>query len=162
MTGAPVGSIVFAKYATALLTGAASAVVLLGTLSVFGASFGSLGALALLVSLTAAAMISLSSLVVILARTEEQAASLSMVMIFVLAVLGGNFVPLSHIPPLLEKLSLLTPNGWALHAFAYLSLAPSNPFSAIAPQLVVLACFALGLGAPAIVLARRMAWRSHV
>jgi ABC-2 type transport system permease protein len=163
MTGASLGSIILAKYVTAFVIGAASAVVLLGTLSAFGATFGSLGALAVLIGLTAAAMIGLSSLVVLVARTEEQAASLSTVMVFVLAILGGNFVPLSHIPPLLEKLSLLTPNGWALHAFAYLSLAPSDPLSAIAPQLIALACFALALGAPAIVLARRMAWRSsHV
>jgi ABC-2 type transport system permease protein len=161
MTGVPLRNVLLAKYITAFLVAAASAVVLLGALSIFGARFGPLGALTVLVALTAAAMVGVSSLIVLAARTEEQAVGLSTVAVFVLALLGGNFVPLSHIPPLLSKLALLTPNGWALRGFAYLSLAPSDPFSAIAQQLIVLACFALAAGIPAIVLSRRMARRPH-
>jgi ABC-2 type transport system permease protein len=162
MTGVPLRSVIFAKYVATFIIAGAAGLVLLGTLSAFGASFGNLGALTVLVGVTAAAMIGASSLIVMIARTEEQATSLSTVTAFVLAILGGNFVPLSHMPPLLSKLSLLTPNGWALHAFAYLSLAPSHPFAAIAPQLLALSCFALVLGLPALVLARRMAWSYRV
>jgi ABC-2 type transport system permease protein len=162
MTGVPVRKVIVAKYVTAFVVAAAAAAVLLGTLALFGASFGNPGAMIVLTGLTGAAMIGVSSLIVMVARTEEQAAGLSTVAVFVLALLGGNFVPFSHTPPLLQKLSLLTPNGWALRGFAYLSLSPSNPFSAIAPQLVALACFALVAGVPAVVITRRMAWRHSV
>jgi ABC-2 type transport system permease protein len=40
---------------------------------------------------------------------------------FVLGILGGSLVPLSELPPGLLRLTLLTPNGWALRGFAELS-----------------------------------------
>ena len=40
---------------------------------------------------------------------------------FVLGIVGGSLVPLSELPPGLLRLTLLTPNGWALRGFAELS-----------------------------------------
>jgi ABC-2 type transport system permease protein len=51
-----------------------------------------------------------------------------------LALLGGNFVSLDRAPELLRRLSLLTPNGWALRAFRDLAVDHGGPGS-ILPAL---------------------------
>jgi ABC-2 type transport system permease protein len=40
---------------------------------------------------------------------------------FGMALLGGNFVSLARAPDALRRLSLITPNGWALRAFGDLA-----------------------------------------
>jgi ABC-2 type transport system permease protein len=58
-----------------------------------------------------------SVLVVTLAKTDEQADGYSSLVVFTLALLGGNFVYLAQLPEALQRVSLLTPNGWALRGF---------------------------------------------
>jgi ABC-2 type transport system permease protein len=74
----------------------------------------------------------------------------------VLAILGGNFVPLSRTPELLDKIALSTPNGWAVRAFADLSVASGDPLRTVAPALVALLGFAVLAGAPVALLANRI------
>jgi ABC-2 type transport system permease protein len=92
---------------------------------------------------------------VLLARNEEQAGTIGTVTVFVLAILGGNFVPLSQSGGALATLSLFTPNGWAVHGFANLAVATADPIHAVSPQLLALVAFALITGLPAVLLARR-------
>jgi ABC-2 type transport system permease protein len=156
LTGAKPWRILFAKYVTAFGMGVLSAAIVLGIFAAFGARFGSVWVLVLLVLATAAAMISASSLAVLLARTEEQATTFGTVIAFVLAILGGNFVPLSQTHGALATLALFTPNGWAVRGFADLSVASARPLHTVLTQLLVLVGFAVAAGAPALLLSRRV------
>ncbi|HKT03773.1 MAG TPA: ABC transporter permease [Rugosimonospora sp.] len=147
--------ILAAKYAAALLVGALSASVVLGTFGALGARFGAVWVLALLVLCSSAAMISVSALVVLLARNEEQAGTFGTVAAFVLAIIGGNFIPLSQTPKSLADVAMFTPNGWAVRGFADLSVATGSPIRAVLPALLVLAGFTVLAGVPAMVLSRR-------
>jgi len=162
LCGVPPWRIVAAKYAAAFIVGGLSAAVVLGVFAAAGTAFGDPLVLVVLVLAATAAMIGVSSLVVLVARTEEQAGSLGTTVAFVLAIVGGNFVPLSRTPRLLADLALATPNGWADRAFADLSVAQGGAWSAVAPALVALAGFALAAGAPALLLSRRTVRNSGV
>jgi ABC-2 type transport system permease protein len=144
-----------AKFLVALCVGLLSAAVVLGTFAAAGVRLGNWLALCLLIVLSAVAMISTASLAVLLARNEEQASTIGIVTVFVLAIIGGNFVPLSQSSGALSTLSLITPNGWAVHGFADLAVATGDPIRAIWPQLVALVAFALVTGLPTVLLARR-------
>ena len=52
-------------------------------------------------------------LIVALARTDKGAASIGSVLVLLLSLLGGSFVPAEQYPPLLRALALLLPNGAA-------------------------------------------------
>ena len=62
-----------------------------------------------------------------------------------LALLGGNFVPISQAPALLRKLTLLTPNGWALRAFTDLGTG-ARSLSTVATAILVCLAFAAVTG----------------
>lgn len=84
----------------------------------FGASWGHpVGVLLLALGITIAAA-AITTLVATLARTEEQVAGWTSVIVFTLALLGGSF---GTLPAALEPLSLATPNGLALRGFVDLA-----------------------------------------
>ncbi|MEV6104768.1 ABC transporter permease [Streptomyces sp. NPDC051940] len=162
VAAAPGWRVLLAKYTAALLTGVTAAAVLLGTFSAFGTRFGDPAALAVLVLLAALAMIGVSSLVVLVARTEQHAGALGTTVAFVLAVLGGSFVPPSRLSPGLQNLALATPNGWAARGFSDLAGAGAHPWSALGGPLLALGCIAVLTGGATAVLARRTVRRAHV
>ena len=144
-----------AKFLVALVTGLLSAAVALGVFAAAGVRLGNWPTILLLTVLAAVAMISTASLAVLLARNEEQAGTIGIVTVFVLAIIGGNFVPLSQTGGTLSRLSLITPNGWAVHGFADVAVATGNPVRAVWPALVALVVFTLITGLPTFLLARR-------
>ena len=73
---------------------------------------------------------------------------------FVLALLGGNFVFISAEPPLMRGLAVLTPNGWALRAFTDLSTTGGRLGAVVVPVLAILA-FCAVVGTAACLLAQR-------
>jgi ABC-2 type transport system permease protein len=155
LAGTKPSMVLLAKFLVALGVGLLSAAVVLGAFAAAGVRLGNWPALCLLVLLAAVAMISTASLAVLVSRNEEQAGTIGTVTVFVLAILGGNFVPLSQSGGPLSTLSLFTPNGWAVHGFANLAVATSDPIRAILPQLLALVAFALITGLPTVLLARR-------
>lgn len=111
-------SILVGKTAGVVLIGLVSMLVVwLVTATVFRASWGDPLAVALVIAATTAAVGGISLLITGLARTEAQADGLTAMVAFVLALLGGNFLPSGAMPELLRKLSMFTPNGWSLRAF---------------------------------------------
>lgn len=154
--------VLLAKYTAAFVVGLAASAVVLAVFALFGTAFGNTAVLAVLVLVSGLAMISVSSLVVLAARTEEQAGSLGTVFAFVLAILGGNFVPPAQTSQLLSRIALCTPNGWAVRAFTDLAVASHDPWGAVAPDLLALVGFALLTGVPTVLLCRRMLRSSHV
>jgi ABC-2 type transport system permease protein len=65
-----------------------------------------------------------------------------MVVAFVLGILGGSLVPLSVLPDTMLKVTLLTPNGWALRGFAEVS-AGDGHLGDVLPNLGVLLFWAV-------------------
>lgn len=87
----------------------------------FGASWGDPVGVAALCLAISVAIVALTALVTVVARSERQAEGIASILVFALALLGGNFVFASAGPPLLRQLALYTPNGWALRGFTDLA-----------------------------------------
>jgi ABC-type multidrug transport system permease subunit len=112
------------------------------------------GWLLLVVFCTSLAAMGLALLVAALARTEIQVALYGALPVLVLALIGGCVLPREMMPEQTQKLTLLTPQGWALDA--YRELLGSAVGSVQAPNLTIVlqACTALaGFGAVFLVLA---------
>jgi ABC-2 type transport system permease protein len=129
-------------------------IVALATSLGFGAYWGSpLPAAAVGIAMVTA-VVSLTALVIGLARTRRQAEGFSSLIVFGLALLGGNFVFLSQAPSLLRRLSLLTPNGWALRAYTDLATTGGG-WHTVALPVVAIFCFSTVVGVLAASLASR-------
>lgn len=104
----------------------------------FGADWGDPVAVALLCTALSFSVVSLTAFVIVLARTERQAEALSSLIVFALALLGGNFVFISASPALLQRLALYTPNGWALRGFTDLGTGVHGAAAVGAPVAAIL------------------------
>jgi ABC-2 type transport system permease protein len=155
-TAAPPGGVLAGKALAAFLLGTASVLVMwLATTLVFGADWGEpLAVVALTVSSVLSA-IGITALVVTLARTDEQADGYSSLVVFVLALLGGNFVYLAQLPEALQRAALFTPNGWALRGFVDL-VADGGGLGTVATPVAVTLAIGLATGGLALYRARRM------
>jgi ABC-2 type transport system permease protein len=151
---------------TAILAGKAASVVAVSVVSLgviwgvtgvaLGADWGDPLGVALLILAVSLAIAAVSGLVAAVARTENAADTLAAFVAFVFALIGGNFVPPGAQPEALQRLSLFTPNGWALQGFAELSVGGGTAPDAI-PYVVVLLAWAAVCGAvAAVVLPRRV------
>jgi ABC-2 type transport system permease protein len=77
-----------------------------------------LGEWLLVTACAATAAAGLAMLLVTATATRRQAQTLSTVVILVLSAIGGSMVPRYVMPPLFKSLGWLTPNTWALEAYA--------------------------------------------
>jgi ABC-2 type transport system permease protein len=145
---------------TAILLGKTGGVLVLGLVSllvvwavtslVFQAPWGDPLAVLAVILATVFATAGVSVLITGMARTDAQADGVVSMVAFVLALLGGNFLSPGSRPPLFEKLSLLTPNGWALRSFTQIGSAGAG-VGDVLPALGVLIgigliCGTIGLG----------------
>lgn len=105
----------------------------------FGADWGDPVAVVVLVVATVVAVAGISTLVTGLARTEAQADSASSVLAFGFALLGGGFISPGDLPDGLATVALLTPNRWALDAFAELSAGAAGLATVAVPVAVLTA-----------------------
>ena len=152
-----VGGIIGAKTLSVLVLGLASMLTLwLATSVVFGASWGPFLPVLVLCAATVFAIAGISSLVTAFSRTEQQAEGARSMVTFTLAILGGNFVAPGDLPDALRRLSLLTPNGWALRSFTDLSTGAAADLGSIAPALAVLGVIGILTGGVALRLFRRV------
>lgn len=149
-------SLLFGKAIAVFAYGIASlATVLVVTSIFFGADWGnpvSVGALSLAMVI---AVVSLTALVIALARTDRQAEGLSSILVFGLALLGGNFVSISAAPPFMRRLALFTPNGWAMRGFVDLTTGARGAGVVVQPVLGMLTFSAI-VGLLAVLLSRRL------
>ncbi len=116
------GAIVLGKALSVFVYGVVSlGVIAVVTSAAFGADWGDpLGAAVLCLALVVS-VVALTTLVITLARTQRQAEGIASIVVFGLALLGGNFVFLSAAPPIMRTLALATPNGWALRGLTDLA-----------------------------------------
>lgn len=135
----------------------------LGTMAVFtsvlfGASWGPPAAAAAVIVAMGLALVTITALVTVVARTERQADGLSSIVTFGLVLLGGNFILVSSAPEAIRTLALATPNGWALRAFTDLATG-ADAVAATLPPVAAILAFAALTGAAAAMLAGRAVLR---
>lgn len=141
LRAAPVrpGVILGGKVLATFVLGWTSMITLIVATSVLlGAQWGHPVAVLALVTAAVLAVMGIVVLVMSLARTDAQAGAYGSVVAIVLALLGGSFVPISFAPAILRKLTLLTPNGWALHAFTDLATGTRSLSTVVTAILVCL------------------------
>lgn len=76
--------------------------------------FGQPAATLLMVTATAMFSAALGLLIGTVARSEEQTIALALIPMFVLAALGGAWVPLEFTPPAFQQIARLTPLAWLM------------------------------------------------
>ena len=158
ITAAPLRAtqIVLGKLLAIFVTGLATIFVIWAVTSLaFGANWGSpLGVVLLCVGATAA-MCGIGVFLTSLAKTEQQAFGITLLVGLFLALLGGNLLPSGSLPDVFQVLALGTPNGWALVGFGRLDQLGDPASSVVGPFLVLLA-IALVAGGLAMTRVRKM------
>ena len=161
MRAAPVRpvDILAGKSLSVLVFGLASLLVIaVVTTAAFGADWGSPLAVVVVCTALVLSVVAMTALVMVASRTKRQAEGISSAVVFGLALLGGNFVFLSQSPAVMQRIALLTPNGWALRAFTDLSTTGGGLGTAVVPVVGILA-FTAVVGLLVVALARRSpAW----
>lgn len=158
IAAAPVSpwSVIVGKIGSSFLLGIASlAVMIAATTLLLDASWGdpvAVGAICVAIVLAAS---SVTALAISLARTVEQAQGFASIVTLVLSMLGGNFIPIGQSPKLMQDLSKLTPNGWAIKGFTDL-VADGGGVSSVGPHLAAIMAFAIVCGAVAWTRARKL------
>lgn len=120
--------ILFGKLLPCLMVSLAQGFFLLGMgRLIFGMTWGSHPELLIpVVVCTSAAAVGLSMLVASIARTETQVAVYGTLLVLVLGGVSGSLMPRDLMPEQMRKISLVTPQAWALDAYSQL-LASSHP-----------------------------------
>jgi ABC-2 type transport system permease protein len=155
-SAAPPGGILAGKALAAFTLGTASMLVMwLATTLVFGADWGDPVAVVALTVSSVLSAIGITALVVTLAKTDEQAEGYSSLVVFVLSLLGGNFIYLAQLPETLQRAALFTPNGWTLRGFVDL-VADGGGLATVAAPVAVTLAVGLVTGGLALYRARRM------
>ena len=108
----------------------------------FGMSFGPRPWLLIPIMLcTSAAATSLGLMFSTLAKTESQVSSFGNLILLSSAGISGCLVPRAWMPPLTQKISLMTPHAWALDAYGELLTKESPQLNIIALSCGVLLIF---------------------
>lgn len=114
----------------------------------------SLGALMLMSTSVSIAALGFAALIAALARSIEQATVISGTANILFAALGGIMVPRFIMPPVMQKLSLLSPMAWAQEGFLTI-LIRGGSYSAVALNSAVLLAMGGVLGALALFVSHR-------
>ncbi len=149
ITAAPLRptQIVLGKLLAIFVTGLATIFVIWAvTTFAFGADWGDpLGVLLMCIGATVA-MCGIGVFLTSLAKTEQQAFGITLLVGLALALLGGNLLPSGSLPDVFQVLALGTPNGWALVGFGRLDQLGEPASSVIGPFFVLLAIAAVAGG----------------
>jgi ABC-2 type transport system permease protein len=158
LTAAPLRpiQIVLGKLLAIFITGMATIFVIWAvTTFAFGADWGDpLGVLLMCIGATAA-MCGIGVFLTSLAKTEQQAFGITLLVGLFLALVGGNLLPSGSLPDAFQVLALGTPNGWALVGFGRLDQL-GEPASSVIGPFVILLVIALVAGGLAMTRVRRM------
>ncbi len=98
-------------------------------------------ALILMIITTAFAVSSLGIFLAAIAKTRQQAQTLSTIIILVMSAIGGSMIPLFIMPSILQKIALLSVNYWGIQGF-YDVFWRTLPLAAILPKIMIL----MGIG----------------
>ena len=158
ITAAPVRptQIVLGKLLAIFLTGMATIFVIWAVTTYgFGADWGNLLGVLLMAIGATAAMCGIGVFLTSLAKTEQQAFGITLLVGLFLALVGGNLLPSGSLPDAFQVIALGTPNGWALVGFGRLDQL-GEPASSIIGPFVILLIIAVVAGGLAMTRVRRM------
>jgi ABC-2 type transport system permease protein len=158
ITAAPLRptQIVLGKLLAIFVTGLATIFVIWAvTTLAFGANWGDPVGVVLMCVGATAAMCGIGVFLTSLAKTEQQAFGITLLVGLFLALVGGNLLPSGSLPNAFQVLSLGTPNGWALVGFGRLDQL-REPASSIIGPFAVLLVIALVAGGLAMTRVRKM------
>lgn len=162
LLAAPLGAsdVLLSKWIYAVLNGLLQlGVLLLAGRFLFRMNLGpDLWTLPLTAAAAAALLGSLYLPLALLTRSEKQMGSLGTGLTLVLGMLGGSFVPVEQMPPLLRSLGSVAPNGWAIRALTDV-IARDQGLGAVAPLILRLLAAAAVLLALSLALYRRRGGR---
>ncbi len=94
-------------------------------------------ALVLMILSTSFAVSSLGIFLAAIAKTRQQAQSLSTLIILVMSAIGGSMVPLFIMPDIMSRLAVVSVNYWSIQGF-YDIFWRSLPLSKILPRILIL------------------------
>ena len=158
ITAAPVRptQIVLGKLLAIFITGMATIFVIWAVTTYgFGADWGNLLGVLLMAIGATAAMCGIGVFLTSLAKTEQQAFGITLLVGLFLALVGGNLLPSGSLPDAFQVIALGTPNGWALVGFGRLDQL-GEPASSIIGPFVILLVIAVVAGGLAMLRVRRM------
>ena len=128
-------------------------ILILFSALVFGVRWGAPVALIGLIVATVFAASGWGALIAAYAKSPGQVMSLGSMLALVFAGLAGNFVPRQNYPDFLQKLSLVTPNAWALDGFQ--ALGQGGGLNEVLLSIIALTIMGAVLFGAATVLFRR-------
>ncbi|MBK7711765.1 MAG: ABC transporter permease [Bacteroidales bacterium] len=96
-------------------------------------------ALILMIIATSFAVSSLGICLAAVAKTRQQAQNLSTIIILVMSAIGGSMIPLFIMPPILQKIAILSINYWGIQGF-YDIFWRVLPLEGILPKILILMC----------------------
>jgi ABC-2 type transport system permease protein len=153
---------------SSLLVGKAGATFVLGLVSMtsvyltmrllFGVHWGDPIAIVLLTLLIVLALMAVTAVVQTFAKTEAQAGAYSSMVGMAFALAGGNFFPLFAMPAFIQKLSALTPNGWALRGFTDIAYDGAKAINLL-PNFAAIGAFVVVCGSVALLKMQRLRFR---
>jgi len=110
------------------LTGVAQVgILILASSMFFGVKWGDAsGVIALILAVVFGAT-GWGMLVTALARSPAQVGSIGSALMLIFGILGGSFIDLKQMSPLVQTLSKITPNAWGLDGFTTLALGGTLP-----------------------------------
>lgn len=134
------GALLAGKGAAVVVTGVTALCIIWAATSVaLGADWGDPVGVLVLIVCTALSVAGIAGLLAALARTEQSADTLATAVALIFALLGGAFLPPGALPDAFQRLTVLTPLGWALRGFAELSAGEGGLADVVPYALVLLA-----------------------
>ena len=106
---------------------------------------GHVGMWAVTTAAAAVAAAGIALLFVSLCRTRQQAQVLGNILILIISALGGSMVPRFLMPPFVQDLGWVTPNTWALEAYASIFWRGEEASQMAVPLLALAASGLIGL-----------------
>jgi ABC-2 type transport system permease protein len=104
-------------------TGVAQVGILILASSVFfGVKWGDAPGLLVLILAVVFGATGWGMLITALARTPAQVGSVGSAIMLIFGILGGSFINLEQMPPMVRAISKITPNAWGLDGFTTLAL----------------------------------------
>jgi ABC-2 type transport system permease protein len=97
-------------------------ILILASALFFGVRWGDPAGVVVLILATVYGAAGWGMLITAMARTPAQVGSIGSAIMLSFGILGGSFINLEQMPPLVQALSKITPNAWGLDGFTTLAL----------------------------------------
>jgi len=133
---------------------AQTGILILASSLFFGVKWGDPAGLILLILAAVFGATGWGMLITALSRTPGQVANIGSALMLIFGILGGSFINLGQMPPLLRTFSRITPNAWGLDGFTTLALGGTLP-SLLEPITALLIMGAILFGIAVVLFSRR-------